>query len=163
MMTESAKAMAAAKTVSTTEVMPTAVKATATAVSAETTGGRGRSEHRGRSERDEYESKFTKHFILHLCGAVAPFQCCEVMPRARAQLCVRSHRLLMLQKENGLSAAARRIQVVAAAGYRGEGGNSPAFAIASAASGEARKRINASAASGCCTVLVSAPANEKPG
>ena len=68
-MTESAKAMAAAKTVSTTEVVPTAVKATAATVSTETTGGRGRSEHCGRSERDKYESKFTKHFYLHLCGA----------------------------------------------------------------------------------------------
>jgi hypothetical protein len=107
-MTESAKPMAAAKTVSTTEVVPTAVKATATTVSTETTGGRRRSEHCGRSERDKYESKFTKHFYLLCVVRVAPLQCCEVMPRARGQLCVRSHRLWMLRMESGLSAARRR-------------------------------------------------------
>ena len=105
-MTESAKAMAAAKTVSTTEVVPTAVKATAATVSTETTGGRGRSEHCGRSERDKYESKFTKHFYLHLCGAGCTVSMLRSYAAARGQLCVRSHRLLMLQKENGLSAAA---------------------------------------------------------
>ena len=44
-------------------VMMSTVKATATTM---TTSGCGSNEGCGRSERDDYESKFTKHFSLHL-------------------------------------------------------------------------------------------------
>jgi len=46
---------------------------------------------------------------------------------------------------------------------RSESGVSPAFKITGAASGDARKRISALAASGCWTVLVSAPAKKVVG
>ena len=60
----------ATKAVMATEVVPTAMKATATTVTAAmATSGRGSSESGGRSERDKDESKFTKHFDLHVCGA----------------------------------------------------------------------------------------------
>jgi hypothetical protein len=68
MMTEAAKSMA-------TEVVPTAVKATAATEVAATkaTGGRRSGDSCGRSESDNYENKFTKHFDLHLCGALHRF------------------------------------------------------------------------------------------
>jgi hypothetical protein len=47
--------------------------------------------------------------------------------------------------------------------YSAETGISPTFVTTGAASGDARKRISASPASGCCTELVSAPANENIG
>ena len=87
-----AKAMTTMSTeVMSTVMMSTAVKATATATM--TTSGRGSGESCGRSERDDDESKFTKHFNLHV-WCVAPFQWCEVMPRAREAMCERSHRFL---------------------------------------------------------------------
>jgi hypothetical protein len=49
------------------------------------------------------------------------------------------------------------------ADYGPETGVSPAFEIAGAASGDARNRISARAASGCRAVLVIAPAKENPG
>ena len=48
-------------------------------------------------------------------------------------------------------------------GYFCGGGVSPAFEITGAASGDARKRSSAVAASGCAGVAVSAPAKENPG
>jgi len=67
MMTMMMMAEAVTTEAMTTEVstvmMSTTVKATA--ATAVTTGGRG-SDSCGRSERDDYQSKFTKHFILHL-------------------------------------------------------------------------------------------------
>jgi hypothetical protein len=47
--------------------------------------------------------------------------------------------------------------------YRADGGISPAFKIAGTASGDARKRISALAASGCRTVLASAAAKKVGG
>jgi hypothetical protein len=74
--TVSAPAMAtptvSTPTMTTAEVMTAAVKATTTTevmTATKATGGRGSDEGCGRSERDDYEKKLTKHFDLHLCGA----------------------------------------------------------------------------------------------
>jgi hypothetical protein len=64
MMAEVMTAVMTAMTVMSTVMMSTTVEAAAAATV--TTGGRGSSEGCGRSERDDYESKFTKHFSLHL-------------------------------------------------------------------------------------------------
>ena len=50
--------------VMSTVVMSTTVKATAATTM--TASGRGSGESCSRSECDDYQSKFTKHFILHL-------------------------------------------------------------------------------------------------
>jgi hypothetical protein len=59
------------KTMTTTEVMTAAVKATTATMTATmaATGGRGSDESCGRSERNDYEKKLTKHFDLRLFGA----------------------------------------------------------------------------------------------
>ena len=57
----------------------------------------------------------------------------------------------------------RLFEMLGCAVYRPETGVSPAFRIVVAASGDARKRIRALAASGCRAVLVSAPAKETSG
>ena len=56
-----------------------------------------------------------------------------------------------------------RLEMLGCAGYRPETGVNPAFRIVVAASGDARKRIRALAASGCRAALVIAPAKETSG
>jgi hypothetical protein len=69
-MTEATPTVTTAPTMTTTEVVPAAVKATtATMTATKATGGRGSDESCGRSERDNYEKKLAKHFYLHLSGA----------------------------------------------------------------------------------------------
>src|SRR6185369_4607506 len=64
---------------------------------------------------------------------------------------------------SALQGMVHRSKAIRAVRYRAEGGVSPAFKITGTASGDARKRIRALAASGCRTVLVSAPAKVNPG
>ena len=93
-------AMSTPMAMTATEVMTAAVEATTATMAATVaaTGGGGSDESCGRSERNDYEKKLTKHFYLHLLVRDAPFQCCEVMPRVPEVLCGRSHRPLLPRK-----------------------------------------------------------------